>query len=77
MSSLTFVKIIESSIDAEHYETVLNNNKIKYEYNILGPDDGLIYEFTLSILDYEKSEELILKHNITCCLFKIYLSSNE
>lgn len=62
----TFVKLLDEK-NAELLETALNNNKIKFEYDII--DD--IHEFKLEMIEYIKTEALIVKYDIQCLLFKI------
>ena len=56
MSGITFSKLFETSIDLEKFNDNLNENKLKFKYELLGPDDNpddkLFFQFKVSSSEY-------------------------
>ena len=70
MSGITFTKIFESNIDLEKFNDNLNENKLKFKYELLGPDDNpddkLFYQFKVSSPEYK-----IMGHNEDKTIFML------
>ena len=47
MTKLYFITLIEHDDDAEFFETLLNQNCIDFECNVIG-DKDLVYEFKIN-----------------------------